>query len=42
MMDVEITLQADEHLEGLDPEPRERILKKLAEAQAGLTTGWCH
>ena len=33
MTDVEITLQADEHLEGLDSEARERILKKLAEAQ---------
>lgn len=33
MTDVEITPQADEYLESLDPEPRERILKKLAEAQ---------
>ena len=33
MTDVEITPQADEHLESLDSEPRERILKKLAEAQ---------
>mgnify|MGYP006273877511 CR=1 FL=1 len=33
MTDVEITPQADEHLEGLDAEPRERVLKKLAEAQ---------
>ena len=33
MTDVEITLQADEHLEGLDSEARKRILKKLAEAQ---------
>jgi len=46
MTDVEITLQANEHLEGLDPEPRERILKKLAEAQEWTDhrldplTGW--
>lgn len=33
MTDVEITPQADEHLDGLDSEARERILKKLAEAQ---------
>ena len=33
MTDVKITPQADEHLEGLDSEARERILKKLAEAQ---------
>jgi len=33
MTDVEITPQADEHLEGLEPEARERILKKLGEAQ---------
>ncbi|MCU4743349.1 type II toxin-antitoxin system RelE/ParE family toxin [Natronoglomus mannanivorans] len=33
MTDVEITAKADEHLEGLDPESRERILKKLTEAQ---------
>jgi mRNA interferase RelE/StbE len=46
MTDVEITPQADQHLEQLDAEPRERILKKLAEAQdwtehrlEGLT-GW--
>jgi len=33
MTDVEITPQADDHLEALDPEARERILKKLGEAQ---------
>ena len=33
MTTVEITSQADEHLADLDPEPRERILKKLAEAE---------
>lgn len=33
MTDVKITPQADEHLEGLDSEARERILKKLAEAK---------
>ena len=33
MTDVEITSQADEHLEALEAEPRERILKKLAEAR---------
>lgn len=33
MTDIEITPQADEHLDGLDSEARERILKKLAEAQ---------
>lgn len=33
MTDVEITPQADEHLEGLEAEQRERILKKLAEAR---------
>ena len=33
MTDVEITPKADEHLGKLDAEPRERILKKLAEAQ---------
>lgn len=33
MTDVEITPQADEHLEDLDSEARERILKKLNEAQ---------
>lgn len=46
MADVEITRQAAEHLESLDPEPRERILKKLAEAQEWTDhrldplTGW--
>jgi mRNA interferase RelE/StbE len=33
MTDVEITPQADDHLESLDPEGRERVLKKLGEAQ---------
>jgi len=33
MTDVEITPQADDHLEGLEAEARERILKKLGEAQ---------
>ena len=33
MTDVEITSQADDHLEQLETEARERILKKLAEAQ---------
>lgn len=33
MTDVKITSQADNHLEDLDAESRERILKKLAEAQ---------
>ena len=33
MTDVEITPQADKHLEGLDPEARERVLTKLGEAQ---------
>lgn len=33
MTDVKITSQADSHLEDLDTESRERILKKLAEAQ---------
>lgn len=33
MTDVEITPQADEHLEQLEAEDRERILKKLAEAR---------
>ena len=37
MTDVEITPKADEHLEDLDPEARERILKKLHEAQE-----WTH
>ena len=33
MTDVEITSQADDHLEQLETEARERLLKKLAEAQ---------
>ena len=33
MTDVELTLQAEEHLEGLDPEARERVLTKLDEAR---------
>ncbi|ERH02929.1 MAG: cytotoxic translational repressor of toxin-antitoxin stability system [Halonotius sp. J07HN6] len=33
MTTVEITPQADDHLADLDAEPRERILKKLAEAE---------
>ena len=33
MAEVEITPQADDHLEGLETEAQERILKKLAEAQ---------
>ncbi|SEU00821.1 type II toxin-antitoxin system RelE/ParE family toxin [Natrinema hispanicum] len=33
MTEVEITPKADEHLEELDTGPRERVLKKLAEAQ---------
>jgi mRNA interferase RelE/StbE len=33
MTEVEITPQADEHLENLESEDRERILKKLAEAR---------
>ena len=33
MTDVEITPQADDHLEGLEPDVRERILKKLAEVR---------
>lgn len=33
MTGVEITPKADSHLADLDPEVRERILKKLAEAQ---------
>lgn len=33
MTDVEITPKADSHLADLDPEVRERILKKLVEAQ---------
>lgn len=32
MTDVDITPQADEHLEALDPQARERVLKKLQEA----------
>lgn len=33
MTDVELTPKADSHLEAVDPQVRERILKKLAEAQ---------
>jgi mRNA interferase RelE/StbE len=33
MTDVEITSQADDHLEQLEAEARERMLEKLAEAQ---------
>ena len=33
MTEVEITPQADDHLEDLETEARERILKKLGEAQ---------
>lgn len=33
MTDVEITSKADEHLANLDPQARERVLKKLAEAR---------
>jgi mRNA interferase RelE/StbE len=33
MTDVEITPQADEQLANLDPEARERLLKKLDEAR---------
>jgi mRNA interferase RelE/StbE len=33
MTDVEITPQADDQLEQLEAEDRERVLKKLAEAQ---------
>ncbi len=33
MTDVEITNKADDHLQGLDPIPRKRILKKLQEAR---------
>jgi mRNA interferase RelE/StbE len=33
MTEVEVTPQADDHLEGLETEARERILKKLSEAQ---------
>lgn len=33
MTDVEITSKADDHLADLDPEARERVLKKLAEAR---------
>lgn len=46
MTDVEITPQADDHLEDLDPDARERILKKLGEAQEWTEhrlkplTGW--
>ncbi len=33
MTEVEITSQADDHLGGLDADTRERVLKKLVEAQ---------
>lgn len=33
MTDIEITSKADDHLENLEPQARERILKKLAEAR---------
>jgi mRNA interferase RelE/StbE len=33
MTEVEITSQADDHLEALDPEARKRVLKKLGEAR---------
>lgn len=33
MADIELTPQAEEHLERLDAERRERVLKKLAEAR---------
>jgi mRNA interferase RelE/StbE len=33
MTDVEFTSKADDHLEDLEAEARERILRKLAEAQ---------
>lgn len=33
MTDVEITPQADEHLEELESEARERVLQKLGEAR---------
>jgi mRNA interferase RelE/StbE len=32
MTDVELTKQANDHLESLDRQPRERVLKKLKEA----------
>ena len=46
MTEVEITAQADEHLADLDPDGRERILKKLGEAREWTEhrldplTGW--
>ena len=46
MTDVEMTRQAVDHLENLDSEARERILKKLVEAQEWTDhrleplTGW--
>lgn len=46
MTTVEITSKAEEHLDGLDPQARERILKKLDEAREwtdhrlDLLTGW--
>lgn len=33
MTDVELTPKADDHLDALDPQARERMLKKLAEAE---------
>jgi len=33
MTDIELTPQAEEHLEDLDPKARERVLKKLDEAR---------
>lgn len=33
MIDVEITPQADDHLGDIDPQARERVLTKLAEAR---------
>jgi mRNA interferase RelE/StbE len=46
MTEVEITDKADSHLENLDPENRERVLKKLSEAREWTEhrldslTGW--
>lgn len=46
MTDVEFTPKADDHLEDLDPDARERILKKLGEAREWTDhrldplTGW--
>jgi len=36
MTDVEITPQAEDHLKDLDPEARERVLKKLIAGQKHL------